>query len=142
MIYIGSDHAGFKLKEKIRQYLTKKRIDWEDLGTHSDKKKVDYPDFAKLVAKKTVKTNSLGILICGSAIGMTIAANKIKGARAFQAYDKYTAIHGRENDHTNIICLRGNKSPDSQIKILEYWLKAKPLNEARFLRRVKKVNAL
>ena len=86
-IFISSDHAGFKLKESIKMYLSKKRLSFQDLGPINDDK-VDYPDYAHKVAKK-VKTskNNVGILVCGSGIGMSISANKTKGIRAAVCYN-------------------------------------------------------
>jgi len=78
-LYIGSDHAGFKTKEALQKYLEKKGIETIDLGTH-DEKRVDYPDIAGKVARKVSQDKgSLGLLVCGTGIGMSIAANKVKG---------------------------------------------------------------
>ena len=86
-IYISSDHAGFKLKEAIKDYLSKKNIKFQDLGPNNNDR-VDYPDFAHKVARK-VKTNkkNVGILVCGSGMGMSIAANRHKNIRAAQCFN-------------------------------------------------------
>ena len=90
-IIIGSDHAGFNVKEKLKKYFNNKKIKYEDVGTYS-LERVDYPDYAKKVARKVLKEkNSRGVLICGTGTGMVIAANKIKGVRAVIAYDNYSA---------------------------------------------------
>ncbi len=107
MIYIASDHAGFELKEDIKNYLQDNKIEYADLGTDSEKS-VDYPDYAFKVAKEVNNTaGSLGILICGTGIGMGIAANKIKGIRAALIYDEYTAEVARKHNNANIITLGG-----------------------------------
>src|SRR3989344_8411797 len=106
-IYLGSDHAGFKLKQKVEAWLHRKNIPYEDLGNRAYDPSDDYPDFAEIVAKRSVDEKSFGILICGSAQGMCIAANKIKGARAIVPYSLKEAKLSREHNHANIICLSG-----------------------------------
>ncbi|MFH1063622.1 MAG: ribose 5-phosphate isomerase B [Candidatus Woesearchaeota archaeon] len=132
-ITIGSDHAGFKIKEKLKEYLEKKGISCDDMGTHSEEP-VDYPDYAEEVAKKVTKSGNShkrGILICGSGTGMVIAANKVKGARAVAAYDEYTARMSREDNDTNILCLRGREFPFEKIKtITDTWLNT-PFSEKK-----------
>ena len=104
-IFISSDHAGFKLKESIKMYLSKKRLSFQDLGPSNDNK-VDYPDYAHKVAKK-VKTskNNVGILVCGSGTGMNIAANKHKNIRAAQCFDLKSSKLSRLHNNANIITL-------------------------------------
>ncbi len=104
-ICIASDHAGYELKEKIKDYLIKKSISVIDLGPFS-KSSVDYPDYAKKVAKRLLLNKSdAGILICGSGTGMSITANKFKGIRAAQCYNKTSTILSRQHNNTNVICL-------------------------------------
>ena len=104
-IYISSDHAGFKLKEIVKIYLSKKKFPFQDLGP-VNKNKVDYPDYAHKVAKM-VKTNkkNVGILICGSGTGMNITANKHKNIRAAQCYDLKSTKLSRLHNDANIITL-------------------------------------
>ena len=104
-IFISSDHAGYKLKEFIKLYLDKKKFKYTDLGPMNDNK-VDYPDYAHKVAKK-VKSNSnhVGILVCGSGIGMNIAANKHKNVRAAQCFNFKTTKLSRLHNDANIITL-------------------------------------
>ena len=104
-IFISSDHAGFKLKESIKMYLSKKRLSFYDLGPINDDK-VDYPDFAHKVAKK-VKTskNNVGILVCGSGTGMNITANKHKNIRAAQCFNLKSTKLSRLHNDANIITL-------------------------------------
>jgi len=103
-IIIGSDHAGFELKEKIRSYLKEQKYEIDDLGTNSSES-VDYPIYGKKVAEKVAKSSSTGILICGSGIGMCITANKIKGVRAALAYDEETAKLAKQHNNANVLCL-------------------------------------
>jgi len=104
-IYISSDHAGFKLKESIKDYLSKKKINFQDLGPNNNDR-VDYPDFAHKVARK-VKTNkkNVGILVCGSGMGMSIAANRHKNIRAAQCFNSKSAKLSRLHNDANIITL-------------------------------------
>ena len=104
-ICIASDHAGYELKEKIKDYLIKKNVQIIDLGPLSIAS-VDYPDYAKKVAKRVLSKNSdAGILVCGSGTGMSITANKYKGIRAAKCYSKKSTILSRQHNDANIICL-------------------------------------
>jgi len=104
-IFLSSDHAGYKLKENIKLHLDKKKIRYTDLGPFNSDK-VDYPDYAHKVAKK-VKTNNnhIGILICGSGIGMNITANRHKNIRAAQCFDLKSTKLSRLHNDANIITL-------------------------------------
>ena len=104
-IFISSDHAGFKLKESIKIYLIKKNYKFKDLGPINDKR-VDYPDFAHKVAKKVkVNKNHIGILVCGSGMGMNIAANRHKNIRAAQCFNVKSTKLSRLHNDANIITL-------------------------------------
>jgi ribose 5-phosphate isomerase B len=104
-IFISSDHAGYKLKEQIKLYLSKKKISFKDMGPYNDDR-VDYPDFAHKLAKK-VKTNknNFGILVCGSGMGMNIAANRHKNIRAAQCFNLKSTKLSRLHNDANIITL-------------------------------------
>ena len=104
-IFISSDHAGFKLKEAIKKYLLSKKLPFKDLGPNNNDR-VDYPDFAHKVAKK-VKTskNNVGILVCGSGMGMNIAANRHKNIRAAQCFNLKSTKLSRLHNDANIITL-------------------------------------
>lgn len=125
-VYLGADHAGFKLKEKIKKELSKLNIEFEDLGVESERK-VDYPKYAFAVGKKVASDrDSRGILICGTGTGMCIAANKVKGVRAAFAYDLYSAKMSREDNDANVLCLRGRKFSEKEaLKIVRVWLDEK-----------------
>ena len=139
-IFLGADHAGFKLKEKLKKYFKKKKIPYEDLGT-SSLNPVDYPDYAFKVAEKvSQQKNTKGILICGTGTGMVIAANKIKGIRAVAAYDTYAAKMSRVDNDANILCLRGRKFPYRNIQnIVSLWLKTPFSKKSRHQKRLTKI---
>jgi ribose 5-phosphate isomerase B len=128
------------LKEKIKKYLARKKIECEDLGTSSFKS-VDYPDYALKVAEKVAKNkNTRGILVCGTGTGMTIAANKVKGIRAVAAYDVYSAKMSRIDNDTNVLGLRGRFFPFEKMKkIITVWLDTPFSGEKRHKRRIKKI---
>ena len=138
-ICIASDHAGYKLKEKIKDYLLKKGISVIDLGSFTIDS-VDYPDYAKKVANRVVRRKSdTGILICGSGTGMAIAANKFKGVRAAQCYSTSSTILSRQHNDSNIICLgsRMLKYKDA-VKYVTHFLNTK-FEKGRHLKRVNKI---
>ena len=106
-IGIGSDHAGFDLKEEIKGLLEELGHEYEDVGCF-DKGSVDYPDIAYTVAKGVMSGEyDLGILICGTGVGMSIVANKVKGIRAALCLDPFTARKAREHNDANVLCLGG-----------------------------------
>ncbi|MDR0930781.1 MAG: ribose 5-phosphate isomerase B [Clostridiales bacterium] len=103
-IYIGSDHGGFNLKTKIIDHLTAINLEFTDLGCY-DTNSVDYPDIAKKVADNVQNnSNALGILVCGTGIGMSMAANKFKGIRAALISDAFSATMAKQHNNANIIC--------------------------------------
>ncbi|MBU0982111.1 ribose 5-phosphate isomerase B [Patescibacteria group bacterium] len=104
-VFIGSDHAGCNLKEELKPHLKKFGLEVEDLGVFNQEK-ADYPDIAKAVAEKVASNEgSRGVLICGSGVGMSMAANKVKGIRAAQAYDVTVAKYSRLHNDANVLCL-------------------------------------
>ena len=105
-IYIASDHAGYPLKKLIiKEFLSKKRINFQDLGTNSEKS-VDYPNFAKKLCKN-INKSTMGILICGSGIGVSISANRHKHIRASLCHNVNSARMTRKHNDSNVICLQG-----------------------------------
>lgn len=145
MIYIGADHGGYKLKEQIKKFLTKKKLDFEDLGAKTLKAGDDYPDYAKLVAKK-VSQNPLrntGILICRSGQGVCIVANKFTHVRAALVWNTKEAEMSRTDDMTNVLCLPSDYISQKEAEaIVQVWLDTPYSTEARHIRRVKKISAL
>ncbi len=138
-IFISSDHAGFRLKEMIKSYLSKKKINFQDLGPDNDTK-VDYPDYAHKVAKK-VKTSkkNVGILICGSGMGMNIAANKHKNIRAAQCFNLKSTKLSRLHNDANIITLGSRLlSKKNALSCINVFLNTK-FEGGRHLRRIKKI---
>ena len=104
-IFISSDHAGFKLKEAIKSYLSNKKLSFTDMGPYNDSR-VDYPDFAHKVARKVkLNKNNIGILVCGSGMGMNIAANRHKNIRAAQCFNLKSTKLSRLHNDANIITL-------------------------------------
>ena len=140
-VAIGSDHAGYKLKEVVKEYLKKEKIGFKDYGTDSDEP-VDYPDIAFPVAKAVAsKQFDRGILICGSGVGMIIAANKVRGIRAINVTDEYTARQSREHGDCNVLGLAGRKlDNDKALKIVEIWLNTKFSGGERHIRRIRKID--
>ena len=138
--FIGTDHAGFLVKPFVIEYLEKKGIEVEDLGTYSSES-VDYPDFAHKVAEAVLANEGTkGILICGSGIGMSLAANKHKGIRAALCHDAYTAEMARRHNDANILCFGERVVGKGVIEsILEAWL-THEFEGGRHERRVKKID--
>ena len=142
-VYIGSDHAGFKLKRQIKSWLKKKNVHYQDLGNVVLDVTDDYPDYAEKVAKKVVKEKTLGVLICGSAEGVCIAANKIKGARAVTPFSLKSARLAREHNDANIICLSGwFEDYFKTTKMLEVFLNTNFSGEERHVRRINKIKKM
>ena len=138
-IFISSDHAGFKLKEVIKIYLKKKKLNFQDLGPNNDNS-VDYPDYAHKVARK-VKVNKrhIGILVCGSGTGMNIAANKHKNIRAAQCFNIKSTKLSRLHNDANIITLGSRLiSKKNALKFLSVFLDTK-FDGKRHLKRVRKI---
>jgi|TARA_B100001093_G_scaffold217526_1_gene208682 ribose 5-phosphate isomerase B len=104
-IFISSDHAGYKLKETIKSYLSKKKLSFQDMGPYNSDR-VDYPDYAHKVAKKVkINKNNIGILVCGSGMGMNIVANRHKNIRAAQCFNLKSTKLSRLHNDANIITL-------------------------------------
>ena len=138
-IFISSDHAGFKLKEFIKIYLSKKKLSFQDLGPNNGNK-VDYPDYAHKVAKKVnINKNNVGILVCGSGTGMNIAANKHKKVRAAQCFNTKSTKLSRLHNDANIITLGARLiSKKNALKFVSIFLNTN-FDGGRHLKRVKKI---
>ncbi|MBI1961361.1 MAG: RpiB/LacA/LacB family sugar-phosphate isomerase [Parcubacteria group bacterium] len=144
MIYLGADHAGFSLKEKIKAHLEKARVRYADLGAFAYDNDDDYPEYAVLVAKKVAKDpKARGILVCGTGNGMAIAANKTKGVRAAVAWDSYSAKKAVQDDAANILALPARDiTEQSALAVVTAYLSEKPSAAARHTRRVHKIRKL
>ena len=138
-IFISSDHAGFKLKEDIKSFLKKRKYSFIDLGPDNDNR-VDYPDYAHSVAKKVkINKNYRGILICGSGMGMNIAANRHKNIRAAQCYNVKSTKLSRLHNDANIITLGSRLlSKKNALNCVSIFLKTK-FEGGRHLKRIKKI---
>lgn len=125
MIAVGADHGGFELKEHVVKYLQDKGIEVKDFGTYSEAS-VDYPDCAKPVCQAVQNGEAeCGILICGTGIGISIAANKYKGIRAALCGDVYSAKMTKQHNNSNIICMGGRViGRELAFMIVDAWLEA------------------
>ena len=143
-LVIASDHAGFALKEEVRAYLTKQGHAVLDLGAYKVDPQDDYPDFAERVGE-AIKAGEAprGILICGSGVGVSIAANKIPGIRAAMCHDTYSAHQGVEHDDMNVLVL-GERVVGQALaqELTGAFLRAEFSGEARHVRRLNKVKAI
>ena len=138
-IAIGSDHGGFNYKEKIIDYLKARNIEYIDVGTHT-LEACDYPDIARNVAELVVSGQvNRGILVCGTGIGMSIAANKIRGVRAALCGDTYSARVSRAHNNANILVMPARFIPFSEVlKITDAWL-GSGFEGGRHQRRIDKI---
>ena len=138
-IIIGSDHAGFKYKEALKQLLAELGYEYQDLGTDSEDF-IDYPAIGKKVTEKAVRDRTKAILVCGSGVGMSVVANKIGGAIAALVHNEYTARKSREHNDANILVLgERDISLDMAKKITKAWLSTSFSAEERHKRRVKQI---
>ncbi|MBI2550290.1 RpiB/LacA/LacB family sugar-phosphate isomerase [Candidatus Woesearchaeota archaeon] len=145
-IIIGADHGGYKLKEELKPFLQQLGYKVEDVGTNSEES-CDYPDYAFKVSEKVGNSSDLspfpkvfGILVCRSAAGMIIAANKVKGVRAVAAFDETSARHSREHNAANVLGLSGDRMSAVQAKkVVEAWLETPFSMEERHARRLQKI---
>ena len=138
-ICISSDHAGYEIKEFIKEQIIKSKISIIDLGPFL-KKSVDYPDYAKKVSNRVSKRKSdIGILVCGSGTGMAISANKTKGIRAAVGYNIKSTQLSRQHNNANVLCLGSRLTKRKDIKrIIKIFLNTK-FEGGRHKRRVKKI---
>ncbi len=145
MIYLAADHRGFKLKEELKRHLLDKGYEVEDVGAFAYNPTDDYPDFVYAAAVKIAEDpeKHRGIFICGSGMGMDIAANKIKGIRATVAYSKESAKHARTNDNVNVITLAGDVLNFGEAReIVDIFLTTEFSGEERHVRRLKKIEEI
>jgi ribose 5-phosphate isomerase B len=141
-IALAADHAGFALKEKVREYLKSQGVEVEDYGP-ANAEPVDYPDFAeKVAARVAAKQADYGVLVCGTGIGMMLAANKVPGIRAVAADDTISARLGREHNNANVLTLGGRMVDDAAMRqIVDTWLST-PFAGGRHQRRLEKIESL
>ena len=138
-IYIAADHKGVELKEEIIKYLTTNGILVQDIGL-TNYELDDYPDFAFAVCEKVIKdSDSLGILICGNGIGMSIAANKVKGIIAARAVTVDDAFKAKNHNGANVLALSSEVDLATTKEIIDTFLITKAADDVRFKRRIEKI---
>jgi ribose 5-phosphate isomerase B len=141
-IALGADHAGYPVKESIKKYLESAGYAVDDQGTWSEES-VDYPDYGKAVGERVAaKRDDYGIVVCGSGIGISIAANKVPGIRAALAHDETTARLSREHNDANVLALGGRiVTPAQAIEMVKAFL-ATPFAQGRHQRRIDKISQI
>ena len=140
MIAMGSDHAGYEMKLVLAEHLKERGFEVKDYGTYSTDS-CDYPDFAKAVAGAVVSGEAeKGILVCGTGIGMSIAANKVKGIRAAVLSDEFSAQATREHNDANILCLGARViDNDKAVKLVDIFMDTPFSEGANHIRRISKL---
>ncbi len=139
-VVLGSDHAGYRMKEKVKTFLRDRGITLEDVGTY-DEDSVDYTDFGKEVARKVSDgTFERGILLCGTGLGMSMVANRFRRVRAALANDLFSAIMSRRHNDANILVMGGRLIGDTlALQLVETWLET-PFEGGRHERRLEKMD--
>jgi ribose 5-phosphate isomerase B len=141
-VALGADHAGFRLKEGVKQFLDSLHVPYTDFGTDTDQP-VDYPDYALHVASAVASGQAdRGILVCGTGIGMAIAANKVRGVRAAPVVDLESARLSREHNNANILALAGRLTPIDQAREFVRIFLETPFQGGRHQRRIDKIAGL
>lgn len=143
-VYLGTDHAGFALKENLREWLVRAGYRVVDMGTYDDAD-CDYPDFVLPAAEAAAgsRGRAVAIVLGGSGIGECVAANKVRGVRAALAFDTYTARMSREHNDANVLCLGGRtvtRDPKVARRIVKKWLETPFSKETRHRRRIRKIS--
>ncbi len=140
-IAVGADHGGYPLNERVVEELRAAGHEIEDFGTHDGSKPDDYPDYSRLVGEAVRGGRSeIGIVVCGSGVGASVAANKLKGVRAALCSDTYSAHQSREHDDCNVLCLGARVvGPELAMEIVRAFVAARFTNEERHRRRLAKV---
>ncbi len=143
IIYIGADHGGYKLKHELKKFLAQSGYHVIDVGAHALNPADDYPLYAYKAAKAVAQKKAKGILICKSAEGICIAANKIKGIRAVPVWTLRNARLSREHNDANILCLAGIEISASKAKtIVKTWLDTQFSGAARHVRRLNQIKRI
>lgn len=150
MIYLGADHGGYELKERVKKWLVEWKEAFEDLGAERFDSSDDYPVFAKRVAQRVAgedersrpwKERAKGILVCRSGGGMVIAANRFEGVRAVYVFDEESARHAREHNDANVISLAADWiDEETARKVVKVWLETEFSQEARHERRIGQID--
>ena len=139
--YIASDHAGIEMKQSLVSHLEQRGFRVVDLGPSEEDGRVDYPDYAASLARKVAEGDAEGILLCGTGIGMSMAANRVPGVRAALAHDTFTATMAREHNNANVLVLGARILEDEQaLSMVDLWVDG--IFEARHQNRLDKLHAL
>jgi len=143
-IAIGSDHAGFELKEKVKEFLKEKGYEYYDLGAEQIDPNDDYPEYGKKVAESVANGEyNRGIVICGTGMGIAITANKVPGIRAITCYNTEMAKISRQHNDANILALGGRiKTEEPVSEIVEVWLDTPFSDEERHKRRIEQIKEI
>lgn len=142
-IYLGADHAGYTLKKQLKTYLIKLKYRVVDVGPKKLDPTDDYPDYAVRVARPVGRKKGVGVLVCGSAEGICIAANKVKGVRAVAVWTLQNAKLSRQHTDANVLCVSGWQLPlDRAKKIVKTWLETSFSGEERYRRRIQKIKRI
>jgi ribose 5-phosphate isomerase B len=141
-VFLGADHQGYHLKEKVEAYLSKRKVDVEDIGAHELDPVDDFPQYAQMAVMKILgedeKTDPRAILVCGGGQGMCMAANRFKGIRASVVWDSFEAKMTRNDNDSNVLCLPARLLDDEAAlwqDIIDTWLKTPFANAPRYRRR-------
>ena len=143
MIALGSDHAGYELKQIIKKHLDERNIEYKDYGAFSDES-VDYAVYAEKTAKGVTSGEcELGILCCGTGVGISIAANKVRGIRACCCSDKFSAEMTRLHNNANMLCLGGRVvTPEQAVELVDVFLDTEFSGDERHVRRIAQITDL
>ena len=144
-VFIGTDHRGFELKNKLIEYLQERNIRIEDMGNYDLNPLDDYSDFAQKVAQAVLQNigEALGIVLCGSGVGVCISANRFRGIRCALGFTVEQIKHARENDHVNVLAIASDYTPfEEATPILDSFLQAVPKQDEKYLSRIKKLDQL
>ena len=144
-IFISADHRGFELKNLLIEYLHEKNIRIEDLGNYQLDPEDDFPDFAKKVAQAVLQNPEeyLGIVICGSGVGVTIAVNRFRGIRGGLGFEPDQVKHMRENDQINVLGLAADfLDPEKAKQLVDIFIQTLPKKEQKYFRRIKKLDEI
>ncbi len=142
-IFIGADHRGFELKNKVIEYLQEKNIRVQDLGNYEYDPEDDNPDYAQKVAEAVLQNpeDFLGIVICGSGVGVSIAANRFKGIRCALGFNEEQITHARQNDHINALALPSEYVDfETTKKFIDTFITTQPALKKKYIRRAKKMD--
>jgi len=143
MIYLGADHRGYQLKERVKNFLNEIGLEYQDLGNYKYEENDDYADFGRLVAQKVSENpdKDKGILICGSGVGMDISANRFKCVRSVLASSSELAVSSRKDDDTNVLSLGSNFVGEKRAEeIIKAWLETEFTGEEKRIRRLRKID--